>query len=153
MEPGGLLPFSQVSAYCPYPEPVRSNPYHHNPLPENPSYYYHHICARIFPVVSYSQVSPQKPVYASPLPIRATCPAHLILLDFVTRTILGEDYRLLNSSLFSFLHSIFTPSLLDPNILLHTLLRNPKPMFFPQCERPKSHTHTKQWAKFYFCIF
>ena len=25
-------------------------------------------------------------------PIRATCPAHLILLDFITRTILGEGY-------------------------------------------------------------
>ena len=26
-------------------------------------------------------------------PIRATCPAHLILLDFITRTILGEEFR------------------------------------------------------------
>jgi len=26
-------------------------------------------------------------------PIRATCPAHLILLDFITRTILGEEYN------------------------------------------------------------
>ena len=26
-------------------------------------------------------------------PIRATCPAHLILLDFITRSILGEEYR------------------------------------------------------------
>ena len=25
-------------------------------------------------------------------PIRATCPAHHILLDFITRTILGEEY-------------------------------------------------------------
>jgi hypothetical protein len=35
----------------------------------------------------------QNPVHASPLPIRATCPAHLILLDFITRTILGMEYR------------------------------------------------------------
>src|SRR5215475_3291238 len=26
-------------------------------------------------------------------PIRTTCPAHLILLDFTTRTILGKEYR------------------------------------------------------------
>jgi hypothetical protein len=32
-------------------------------------------------------------------PIRATCPAHLILLDFITRTIMSEEYRSLSSSL------------------------------------------------------
>ena len=38
-------------------------------------------------------------------PIRATCPAHLILLHFITWKILSEEYRSLSSSLCSFLHS------------------------------------------------
>ena len=45
-------------------------------------------------------------------PIRATCPAHLILLDFVTRTILGEVYKSFSSSLCNLLHSPGTSSLL-----------------------------------------
>ena len=57
-------------------------------------------------------------------PIRATCPAHLILLDFISRTILGEEYRSLSSSLCSFLHSPVTSSLLGPNILLNTIFSN-----------------------------
>ena len=57
-------------------------------------------------------------------PIRATCPAHLILLDFITRTILGEEYISLSSSLCSFLHFPVTSSLLGPNILLNTLFSN-----------------------------
>ena len=47
----------------------------------------------------------QNPVHTSPLsPMRATCPAHPILLDFITHTILGEEYRTLGSSLCSFLY-------------------------------------------------
>ena len=55
--------------------------------------------------------------------IRATCPARLIL-NLITRTIFGEEYRSLSSSWCSFLHSPVTPSFLCPYILLSTLFWN-----------------------------
>ena len=61
MEPEGSLPHSQVRATCPYPQPARSSPYPHNPLPKDPSYYYYPIYAWVSQVVSFPQVSPQKP--------------------------------------------------------------------------------------------
>ena len=66
----------------------------------------------------------QDPIRPPLLPIRATCPANLILLDFITRTILGEEYRSLSYSLCSLLHSPVTSSFLGPNILLNTVFSN-----------------------------
>jgi len=57
-------------------------------------------------------------------PIRATYCAHLILLDLITQTILGEQYRSLSSPLCSFLHSPVTLSRLGPNIPFNILFSN-----------------------------
>jgi hypothetical protein len=54
-------------------------------------------------------------------PIRAACPTHVILLDLIILSILGEEYKSRNSSLHNFCHLPGTPSLFGPYILLITL--------------------------------
>ena len=49
-------------------------------------------------------------------------PSHF--LDFITRKILGEEYKSFSSSLCNLLHSPVTSSLLGPNILLNTMFSN-----------------------------
>ena len=89
----------------------------------------------------------------TPLLFPILCPAHLTLLDFITWKILGEEYRSLRSSLCNILHSLVTSPLLGQNIPLNTLLSNILSLVHPSVWETKFHTHTKQRAKLYFCIF
>ena len=67
---------------------------------------------------------PSPKPYILPSPHPYVPHAHLILLDFITRTILGEEYRSFSFSLCNLLQCPVTSSLLGPNILLNTLITN-----------------------------
>jgi len=83
-----------------------------------------HLCIGL-PSGLFPSGFPTKTLYKPVLsPIHAIFPTYLIVLNLITRAILGEGYRSLSSSLCSFLHSPVTSSLLGPNILLNTLFPN-----------------------------
>ena len=124
MEPQGSLTNLQVPTTCPYPEPDQSSPcptshflkIHINIIiPPTPESYRWSLSLRFLH---------QNPVCTSPLPHTCYMPRPFILLDLITRTILGDEYKPSSSSLFSFLHAPVASSLLGPNILLNTLFSN-----------------------------
>ena len=104
----------------------------------------------------------QNPVRTTPLPIRATYPTQLILLHFITRTILSVDqYRSLSSSLCSFLQSsfIFRVSQLifiQPCLMLvysdwqHTEADQPRPVTRTRqhCSHSQSTRHNRSIRKY-----
>jgi hypothetical protein len=57
-------------------------------------------------------------------PTRATCPVHIILLDYVTRTIFGGEKRSGGFTLCNCLYPRVTSSLLGQNTFINTLFSN-----------------------------
>jgi hypothetical protein len=85
MEPVGSLPCSQEPSTGPYPRPDQSNPYH--PI--------HFILSTYLRLGLPSGLFPTNILYAFFFsPNHVTFPAHLILLNLIILSILGEEYKL-----------------------------------------------------------
>jgi hypothetical protein len=89
MESEGSIPSSQELSTCSYPEPDKSSPHH--PISLRSILI---LCTHLrlgLPSSLFPPGFPTNNLYAFFFsPIRATCPAHLILLDLIILIILGE---------------------------------------------------------------
>jgi hypothetical protein len=87
----GSSPHSQQPATGPYPEPGESTPHTPSQSSEGPLWAHPPIYALVFQVIFSFRSSHQTLYTVFPSPMRATCPAHLILLDMIYLMMSGEE--------------------------------------------------------------
>jgi hypothetical protein len=119
----------------PVPNLSQINPTHNpHPLPEDP----------------FNIILPTL-LCNSPNTIRSTYLSHLII-DSITRIVFGEQFRSLNSSLCSFLHSLGASPLQTKIFSSLPYSQTPSAYVPFSMWATKFHTHTKKQANLYFCI-
>lgn len=114
MEPGGLLLCLHESGIVTHPEPVASISPFHTPFLEDPFF-----LNIILPTLGLPGFLTKILYIFLIYPMHATYPICFILLDAVALTILGDEYKLLSSSVH--ISQTVPPSLTCPNILPSTL--------------------------------
>ena len=124
MESAGSMPYSQRLSNNPYPKPNQHNSLHWYLFFFKSNLILSSHLRLGFPKCLFPVGVPVKILKALlPSSILATWPFHLNLLEKIALTILGEQYKLWSSPLWSRLNSLFS-TLLDPNSRIRILFSN-----------------------------
>jgi hypothetical protein len=149
MEPTCSLPHSQAPATCPYPEP-RS-------VLASLSHFIIHFNIILLYTPDYSKWSSSfgspKPKPHTPVlsPTRATCPAHLIVLDAITRRYLVRSTN--HKARYAVSHSPLLPRVCHGQVSSSApYSRTPSAHVPPSVCETKTRTRAKQKAELQFCL-
>ena len=136
-----ITAFQSVTT-CPYPEPGRSSPYLHIPLPED-TFYYYPIYAWVSPVVSFPQIYPPKPC-------TRLSPPHMRYKPRPSHSPRFYHTQNIGWGTLNFILSPVTSSLLGKILSSTPYSQTPSAYVPPSMSATKFHTHTKQQGKLYF---